>query len=169
MATEFEKKNRFSQLIKQETRLTMRISLFIQASILVYTLLAFLLKNKPLLPMKTMASIWSVFNVITVLIVILVLALRKSVYFSAKLLPAPGDVVGLLRNWRSIDLTLLGLGESIGIFGLIMAVLGMPFKQTFHFFVGAFLLNMIIMPIAWKVMDKIDYFQKYSGSLDEQP
>ena len=39
----------------------------------------------------------------------------------------------------------------------------MPFARTFHFFVSGFLLTMILMPITWKVRDKIRNFEKYAG------
>ncbi|MBU4405266.1 MAG: hypothetical protein KKG79_06620, partial [Acidobacteria bacterium] len=72
-------------------------------------------------------------------------------------------LTALLQRWRTIDIVLLSFAEVIAIFGLVITLLGMPFARTFHFFVSAFLLTMILMPIPWKVKDKIRNFEKYAG------
>ena len=102
-------------------------------------------------------------NVVAIVLVIMVLAVRRTIYFSPRLIHDEDNLADLLRRWRTIDIVLLSFSELIALFGLVITLLGMPFVRTFHYFVAAFLLTMILMPIQWKVKDKIRNFEKYSG------
>jgi hypothetical protein len=162
MLAEFEKQKVEQELIRRESRTTMIISLSLLASIVAYALFAYLFGGgRP--PGRTVNSVWNVLNIVAIVLIVLVLAVRKTIYFSPRLVRDDFTLGALLRRWRSIDIVLLSFAEVIALFGLVANLLGMPFARTFHFFVGGFLLAMINMPIGFKVRDKIRTFEKYAG------
>ncbi len=166
MGIDFEKRKQERGIILRECRLTLRISLGMVASVGVFGLIAFLLKNRPY-PSQALQDLWGIFNVIAIFVVIVVLAVRRTIYFSPRWFKSDLELPAILARWRTIDLILLAGAETIALLGLMISVLGMPFGRTFHFFVSAFLVTMILMPIPWKVSDKLRYFEKFSGMLDE--
>ncbi|MBN2345623.1 MAG: hypothetical protein JXO51_04470 [Candidatus Aminicenantes bacterium] len=162
MLAEFEKQKVQNDLIRRESRLTLLISLSLLASIVVYTMVALLVRGGAPAS-KAVRDAWSVLNIVSILLIIGVLAVRKTIYFSPRLVRDDFSLTALLRRWRSIDIVLLSFAELIAIFGLVITLLGMPFARTFHFFVSAFLLALINTPITWKVKDKVRTFEKYAG------
>ena len=162
MLAEFEKQKIEREHIIRESRLTMVICLAMLASIAVYALVANFFRNRGTAG-AGVRDVWSILNIISIVLIIAVLAVRKTIYFSPRLVRDDFTLGALLRRWRSIDIVLLSFAEIIAIFGLVITLMGMPFKQTFHFFVGGFLLGMINMPVTFKVRDKIRMFEKYAG------
>ena len=166
MLAEFEKQKQERALIRQESRITMIVSLSLLASIVIYGVIAYLLKGSFMIP-RGVQDAWGILNVAAIMLIIIVLAVRKTIYFSPRLVKDDYTLTALLRRWRTIDIVLLSFAEIIALFGLVITLLGMPFVRTFHFFVAAFLLTMILMPIPWKVRDKIRNFEKYAGKSDD--
>jgi hypothetical protein len=162
MLAEFEKQNIERGHIRRESRLTMIICQAMLASIAICTALAYFFSVRGTAPQRVRDA-WSVLNIIAIMLIIAVLAVRKTIYFSPRLVRDDFTLAALLRRWRTIDIILLSFAELIAIFGLVITLMGMPFKQTFHFFVGGFLLAMINMPVTFKVRDKIRMFEKYAG------
>ncbi len=162
MQAEFEKQKEARTLISRESRVTMIFSFSLLASIAVYALIAYLFKGGFHFS-KTVYNAYGILNVVAIVLVIMVLAVRRTIYFSPRLIHEDATLTALLRRWRTIDIVLLSFSELIALFGLVITLLGMPFVRTFHFFVAAFLLAMILMPMEWKVRDKIRNFEKYSG------
>ena len=162
MLAEFEKQKIENELIRKESRLTMIVSQALLASIAAYTLAAYLFgSGSP--PSRAINDAWGILNIVSIMLIIGVLAVRKTIYFSPRLVRDDFTLGALLQRWRTIDIILLAIAELIGVFGLIITLMGMPFARTFHFFVGAFLLAMINMPITFKVRDKVRTFEKYAG------
>lgn len=166
MIAEFEKQKQERALIRQESRITMIVSLSLLVSIVVYALVAYLHKGSFRFS-KGVYDAYGILNIIAIVLVIVVLAVRKTIYFSPRLVRDDFTLTVLLRRWRTIDIIMLSFGELLALFGLVITLLGMPFVRTFHFFVAAFLLTMILMPIPWKVRDKIRNFEKYAGKSDD--
>ena len=162
MLAEFEKQKQEMALIRQESRITMIVSLSLLVSIVIYGLVAYLHKGSFHFS-KGVYNAYNILNISAIVLVIVVLAVRKTIYFSPRLVNEDFSLAALLQRWRSIDIILLAFGELIALSGLVITLLGMPFVRTFHFFVAAFLLTMILMPITWKVRDKIRTFEKYAG------
>jgi uncharacterized protein YacL len=162
MLAEFEKQKIERQLIRKESRLTMVVSQALLASIAAFALAAYLVPKGWQTP-RLVRDAWGVLNIAAIMLIIAVLAVRKTIYFSPRLVRDDFTLTALLRRWRTIDIILLAVAELIGIFGLAITLLGMPFARTFHFFVAAFLLTMINMPISFKVRDKIRTFEKFAG------
>jgi hypothetical protein len=162
MLAEFEKQNQERALIRQESKTTMIVSLSLLVSIVIYGLIAYLHKGSFRFS-KGVYDAYSILNIVSIVLVIVVLAVRKTVYFSPRLVRDDFTLTALLQRWRTIDIVMLSFGEVLALFGLVITLLGMPFVRTFHFFVAAFLLTMILMPITWKVRDKIRNFEKFAG------
>lgn len=162
MLAEFEKQKIERELIRKESRLTMIISLAMLLSIAAYALAAYLLQGG-WRSSQAVRDAWSVLNIVSIVLIIAVLAVRKTIYFSPRLVRDDFTLPALLQRWRTIDIVLLAFAELIALFGLVITLLGMPFARTFHFFVAGFLLTMINMPISFKVRDKIRMFEKYAG------
>jgi hypothetical protein len=170
MLAEFEKQRIEREHIRRESRLTMIISLAMLASIAVYTLVAYLYPALVRSPSagtfragQGVREAWNILNIIAIMLIIAVLAVRKTIYFSPRLVRDDFTLAALLQRWRIIDIVLLSLAELIALFGLVITLLGMPFQHTFHFFVAGFLLALINMPVTFKVRDKIRMFEKYAG------
>jgi len=162
MLAEFEKQRLERDIIRRESRLTMIISLSLLASIAAFTLIAYL-HGGGWRTSRAVRDAWNVLNIASIVLIIIVLAVRKTIYFSPRLVRDDFTLGVLLRRWRAIDIGLLSFAEAIAVFGLVITLLGMPFARTFHFFVSGFLLTMINMPISFKVRDKIRTFEKYAG------
>jgi len=162
MLAEFEKQKVERETIRRESRLTMIVSLSLLASIFAYTLIAYLQRGG-WQTSRGVRDAWNVLNIVSIVLIIMVLAVRKTIYFSPRLVREDFSLSALLQRWRVIDIILLSFAEAIALFGLVITLLGMPFARTFHFFVSGFLLAMILMPIPWKVKDKIRNFEKYAG------
>jgi F0F1-type ATP synthase membrane subunit c/vacuolar-type H+-ATPase subunit K len=162
MLAEFERQRLETDLIHRESRVTMIISLSMLASIAVYALVAYLHRGS-WQASRAVRDAWNVLNVVSIVLIIIVLAVRRTIYFSPRLVRDDFTLGALLQRWRTIDIVLLSFAEAIAIFGLVISLLGMPFSRTFHFFVSGFLLTMISMPISFKVRDKIRTFEKYAG------
>lgn len=162
MLAEFEKQQIEREHIRRESRTTMIICLAMLASIVAYALAAYLVPPPP----RTAPAVrdaWNVLNIVAIVLIIAVLAVRKTIYFSPRLVRDDFTLAALLQRWRAIDIVLLAFAELIAVFGLVITLLGMPFQRTFHFFVGGFLLALINMPVTFKVRDKIRMFEKYAG------
>ncbi|GEM_PF-611868 len=170
MLADFEKQKIEMEHIRRESRLTMVISLAMLSSIAIYTLVAYLVpalsQSRPAVTLaagKAVLNAWNILNIVSIMLIIAVLAVRKTIYFSPRLVRDDFTLDALLQRWRIIDIILLSLAELIAIFGLVITLLGMPFQRTFHFFVAGFLLALINLPVTFKVRDKIRMFEKYAG------
>lgn len=164
MTIDYAKKTEEDRIVRQQSRPTLILSLALLASVAVYAALACLLSgHRHLTQILRVKDAWGVLNVVSIVLIIIVLAVRKSIYFSPRLIREPFTLLDLLRRWRVIDLVLLAFGETIALMGLVITLLGMPFANTFHFFVSSFLLILILMPIPWKVHDKLRNFKRNAG------
>jgi hypothetical protein len=168
MMLPFEKQFRENKVISRECRLTMRVSLSLLLATTILGIIASRLKTGFGME-RPIQNLWGIFNVIAVIIIITNLGVRRTIYFSSRLSRENLTLTALLRKWRLIDLILLSCAELVALLGLIITIMGMPFARTWHFFVCAFLLTMIHMPIPFKVRDKLRYFEKHAGQwLDDE-
>ncbi len=166
MTTDYAKKTGEDRLVRKLSRPTLLFSLATLASVAACAAVAALLSGgRPLT--ATVKNAWGILNVISILVIIVVLAIRKTIYFSPRLIREPFTLAELLTRWRSIDIVLISLGELVALAGLVITLLGMPFANTFHYFVSSFLLIMVLMPIPWKVHDKLRNFKRNGGSWND--
>ncbi len=149
-----------NEIIKRETKSTVLICISTVVSVLLLALISnYSTKSTnslfTSLQPDDMKLIFNVLNIAAILIVIIVLAVRKTIYYSSHTIKDDFSLIQILRKWRTIDIILSAIAELIAIMGLTISLLGMPFGRTFHFFVTSALVILIIMPINWKVRDKL--------------
>lgn len=167
MEFSFESDLKETEIIARESNLTRIVGLAILSSILIYGLVAYFFKPGEALPSRAIQDIWGIFNVIAIFLIVVVLGVRRSIYFSPRLIREDFNLVTLLKRWQVIDIVLMSGAEAIAIMGLVARLLGMPFARTFHFFVSSALVVLILMPFTFKVRDKVRTFAKNAGKYPE--
>lgn len=169
MLEEYSRQEKITRVIKAENRPGLRFSLVMVGVLILLTLLVALLgRTAPSRVLEKLENLAAIMNVIAIAMLIVVLAVRRTIYFSPRLFRGQEIVplVDLLRKWRRIDLVLNCLAALVALLGLVLAFFGFPLVRIFHFFVSSWLVMMILMPIPWKVQDKIRNFEKSGGRLD---
>ncbi len=153
----------FNNIIKEESRTTTIISLVLLTTVVIYFFLSmYVLSSLKMKVDKRMVdNLFQILNIISVVEIIIILAIRRTIYFSSKFIKSDMSLIEILRKWRSIDIALLAIAESISIYGIILTIMGLPIIKTFQFFVASALVILIIMPVNWKVRDKIRTLQRY--------
>ena len=116
---------------------------------------------KSVLTSDAQDTLYGVVNVFVVLIFIIILALRRSIYYSPKLIKENFDLTLALRTWRKIDVILLAVAESIPVTGLVLTLLGLPFDKTGHFFYGTIILLFLLAPMEIKVKSKVAILRQH--------
>ena len=147
-------------LIKRETRTTVLISLSMVATIIIFALITYYFSETKKISFVDISptllnSIFNVLNIAAIFMVVIVLAIRKTIYYSPRTIKEDFTLIQVLHKWRTIDIILIVVAESIAVMGLVISFLGMPIGRTFHFFITSTLVILVIMPINWKVRDKL--------------
>lgn len=163
MTTQYERRLEERRIIKAETKNTLIISLVMLCSVFCMALAAYFIKNKPSLSRSSLEDIWTILNIVIVIMTVIILAVRKSIYYSPKIIKEDFTLTQILEKWRTLDFILLALAEIIPILGLIISLLGMPFSWTYHYFVAPALLMIILMPIGLKVRSKLTVLKKHTS------
>lgn len=102
----------------------------------------------------------NIVSVAVVVVMVAILALRRSVYYSPRLIRANFTLTQVLQKWRRIDIIMLSVSSLIPICGLVLAVLGLSFDMNFHFFLGSGILMVILMPVGIKVRSKLSILRQ---------
>ncbi len=160
MVTELEKRYKERQVIKKETRTATIVALAMLFSVMLYALAAYFIKIEPVIEMEKLENITGAVNLIVIMVMIGVLAIRRTIYYSPRLIREDFSLTQVLQKWRKIDIVMLSVTEIIPIVGMIITFLGMPFKRTFHFFVASALLMFILMPMGVKVRSKLSILRQ---------
>ncbi len=160
MNYEYDNFTKNNALIKKETLITVKLCISMVFSVITFALISYYFSGSNGssifdISKKDLNMILNILNIMAIIIVIIVLAVRKTIYYSPKFIKDDFTLIQILRKWKSIDITLAVIAEFISIMGLVISLLGMPFSRTFHFFVTSALVILIIMPINWKVRDKL--------------
>lgn len=147
-------------IIKRETKTTVLICLAMVASIILYALISYYFSTIKKISFMEISpdklnTIFNVLNIVAIFMVVVVLAIRKTIYYSGRIIKDDFTLIQILQKWKVIDIILTAVGESISVMGLLITMLGMPIGRTFHFFITSALVILIIMPINWKVRDKL--------------
>ncbi|HLP46321.1 MAG TPA: hypothetical protein VK186_09110 [Candidatus Deferrimicrobium sp.] len=166
MVTEIEKRYEEQKLIKQETRVTLLISLALLVTVGIYTALAYFIKIGPIIDdTESLKNVYDMINLIVIVLMIIILGVRRSIYYSSRFIKEDLTLTEVLRKWRTIDIMLLAVAEMIPLCGLVITWLGMPINRTFHFFVAGFALVIILMPVPIKVRSKLSILRKTHTNL----
>ncbi len=160
MNFEYDDFSKNNLIIKKETKNTTIICLAMIASVIVYFLISYFFSGsngiRPLtIDKNTLSTLFNVLNVVAIFMVVIVLAVRKTIYYSGKVIKDDFTLTQIMKKWKNIDIVLATIGETISVIGLFISFLGMPLGRTFHFFVTSIIVILIIMPINWKVRDKL--------------
>lgn len=161
MIPEYEKRIEERKIIKKESHPTIILCLVMIVSIALMGLAAYLVKVKPVMRSDTLDELYGIVNVVVVLIFIVILGLRRSIYYSPKIIKEDFSLTQVLEKWRKIDTILLLIAEKVSVTGLVMSFLGMPFDKTFHFFLGTGLLMFLLAPMEIKVKSKISILRMH--------
>jgi len=149
------------KIIKQETKTTIIICLGFLILNVVYGAAAFFIKIEPTMKQEALEKIYGIVNLGIIMLLIAILAIRKTIYYSPKLIRHDFSIPQVLTKWRRIDLWLLAISEIIPICGLVMTFLGMPFDRTFHFFVASGILIILLTPLGIKVRSRLSILRKH--------
>lgn len=163
MITQYERSLEERKIIKAETKNTIKISMAMMFSVLCMALAAYFVKTKAILSHDALEGLWNIFNIAIVMITVIILAVRKTIYYSPKIIKEDFTLTQILRKWRTLDLILLAAAETIPVMGLVISFLGMPFRSTYHYFVASGLLMVILMPIGLKVRSKLTELKKHTS------
>jgi len=157
----YKKRAEEQDIIKQETRTSMIIGGAILLSTIMYGLIAYFIPFRQLIKSETLDILWGIASIFVVLMMIIILALRKTIYYSPKIIQPNFTIQQVLEKWRTIDIIFLAAAETIPVCGLILCFLGIPFDKNMHFFVGAALLIIILMPMGIKVRSKLSILREH--------
>jgi hypothetical protein len=158
---EYQKRIEERDIIKKEMRTTTIFGLSLISSCIILGLISFFVKAKPVIGTETLDTIWKGASLAVVLIMIGILGVRRTIYYSPKLIKEDFTLIQILRKWRTIDTILLTVSELFPICGLVLTFLGMSFDKNFHFFIGAGLLMIILIPMGIKVRSKLDILKQH--------
>ena len=149
------------RIIKEETRDIIKYSLFSLLSVFILGLVAYFVKTNYYITNSALEKIFGISNIVVVLELIVVLAIRKTIYYSPRFVNQQMSLQQVLQTWRKIDMVLLAISETIAVVGLVVTILGLPFERTFHFFVAAAILMILILPVNLKIRGKLTTLEKY--------
>jgi hypothetical protein len=149
------------KIIKQETKTTIIICLSLLFLNVFYGVAAFFIKIEPTMKQEALEKIYGIVNLGIIMMLIAILALRKTIYYSPKLIRHDFSIPQVLTTWRRIDLWLLIISEIIPICGLVLTFLGLPFDRIFHFFVASGILIILLTPLGIKVRSRLSILRKH--------
>jgi hypothetical protein len=132
-------------------------------SVIMYGLVAYFLKVDFAIEKELLTNIYWVINFIVIIMMIIILAIRKTIYYSPRLIKEDFTLIQVLEKWRMIDIVLLAAAEIIPVFGLVVTFLGMPFNRTWHFFLASGFLMIMLMPMGIKVRGKLTILKEHIG------
>ncbi|MCU0287735.1 MAG: hypothetical protein MUF15_15250 [Acidobacteria bacterium] len=166
MVTEIEKRYEEQKLIKEETRITILLSIALLVTVGIYTAMAYFIKIGPIIDdIEGLKNVSDMINLIVIVLMIMILGIRRTIYYSSRFIKEDFTLTDVLRKWRTIDIMLLATAEIIPLCGLVLTWLGMPFNRTFHFFVAGAALVIILMPVPIKVRSKLGILRKTHSNL----
>ncbi|MGE5343740.1 MAG: hypothetical protein ACM3SY_19900 [Candidatus Omnitrophota bacterium] len=148
-------------MIKKETRISMVLAFSFICSTVILTLVAYVIHIRPVLRMELQDKIRDVASLIVVLLLITIFYVRRTLYYSPKLIKENFTLPQVLQKWRVIDITLLAVTETLPLCGLVLTFLGVPFDKTFHFFIGAIAMMFLLAPMGIKVRSKLSILREH--------
>ncbi len=143
------------KVIKEETKTAITICLCVLGLNVILGVAAFFIKVEPTMKPKTLEKIYGYVNLGIIMLLIAILAIRKTIYYSPKLIRPDFSIPQVLAKWKRIDLWLLVISEIIPICALVMTFLGMPFDGNYHFFIVSGILIILLTPFGIKVRSRL--------------
>ena len=138
----------------------MIIGIAAMVATIVYALMAKYIAIDLGLSQKLREDLYGILVLVIILIMIAILAVRKTIYYSPKLIKDEYNLTQVLEKWRTIDIILIAVAEAIPLLGLIITWVGLPFERTWFIFLTSILLLFILMPMSIKVRSKLSILRK---------
>lgn len=158
--TDYQKRMEERQLIKKETKTTVIISVSLMIFTLVLALISYYGKFKQTMVTSELEELRNIISVVVVVVMVAILGLRRSIYYSRRLIREDFSLTQVLQKWRRIDIIMLSVASLIPVCGLVLAILGLSFDLNFHFFLGTAILMVILMPVGIKVRSKLSILRQ---------
>ncbi len=159
--TDYQKRMEERQLIKKETKVTVTISILMMIFTLSLALISYLIKFKQILVTGQLEELRNIISVVVVVVMVAILGIRRSIYYSPRIIREDFTLAQVLQKWRRIDIILLSVSGLIPVCGLVLAILGLSFDMNFHFFLGSGILMVILMPVGIKVRSKLAILRQH--------
>lgn len=160
MITTYERELEERKIIKKETRTSMIVGIAAMIATAIYALLAKYITLDLGISAKLQEDLYGILVLVIILIMIGILAVRKTIYYSPRLIKDEFNLTQVLEKWRTIDIVLIAVAETIPLLGLIITWLGLPFDRTWFIFLTAGILMIILMPMSIKVRSKLSILRK---------
>lgn len=161
MNIDYKKQHEEREIISKEIRTPKLIALSMLGSTLIITLMAYFVKLEFNLEKNLRENIYWILIFVIILILIGILSVRKTIYYSTRLIKDDYSLTQILQKWSQIDIILLAVGETIPILGLIITWLGIPFARTGFIFLVSAILMIILMPVGIKTRSKLEILRKH--------
>jgi mannose/fructose/N-acetylgalactosamine-specific phosphotransferase system component IIC len=144
-------------MIKSETKQTKLVAFSSLLFTIVMAILSFVIyKNKASSMNNTnIENIFIILNIFVILLLIAILSIKKTIYYSKRLIKEGSNLEQVLQQWRKVDIILILTVQIIPVIGLSINIFGMEFRRTTHFFIASFLLVVMLMPMGIKVRSKL--------------
>lgn len=165
MTTDYKKEQEERDIIQRETKKSRMFALYMLISIPFLAIAAYFIKIDLSVEKNLRENLYWVLIFVIILILIVILSVRKTIYYSSKIIKEEFTLTEILKKWTTIDTVLILMAEIIPILGLIITWLGMPFERTWFIFLVSALLMIILMPIGLKVRSKLVVLKKYSANI----
>lgn len=165
MTTDYKKEQEEREIIKRETKKPKMLAAGMLISIVLLVIAAYFIKIELNIEKNFRENLYWVLIFVIILILIVILSVRKTIYYSSKIIKEDFTLTQILKKWTTIDIVLISLAELIPIMGLIITWLGMPFDRTWFIFLVSALLMIILMPVGIKVRSKLTVLKKYTDKI----
>ena len=165
MTTEFERDREERLAIRKHTRPGIMVGLMSLVTVAVCTLLARFISPEPTMSARTLETLFGIVVLVIIMIMVAILAVRKTVYYSSRIIKGEMSVADVLRKWNTIDIILISATETIPLLGLALTWLGVPFSRTWFIFLVSALLLVILMPMGIKVRGKLMILRQHHPDL----
>jgi len=110
---------------------------------------------------KNIENIFIVLNIIVIILLIIILAVRKTIYYSPRMIKDYENLESVLIKWQKIDIFLIITAFILPISGFVANIIGMEFNRTIHFFIASALLIIMLMPMGIKVRSKLKLLKEH--------
>jgi len=158
---EYQKQIEERRIIKVETKTTKIISAALISSAIISGLIAYFLHFRQVFPTPIQDQIRGITSIGIVMVMVVIFYLRRTLYYSPKIIKEDFTLSQVLQQWRKIDIALLLIAESLPICGLVLAFLGLQFDRIFHFFLGGVLMMIILTPMGIKVRSRLSILREF--------
>lgn len=158
---EYQQRIEERDLIKKETKSANIYGLAVMIFSILCGVAAYLLKIKQTMTTEKQDNLYQVVSLAVVMVFVVILAVRKTIYYSPRLIKKEFTVTQVLQKWRVIDFILITIAGLIPVCGLVLTFIGMPFDRTFHLYLGPAILLLMLMPMTIKVRSKLSLLRKY--------